>query len=536
MKESITYDIFKVMVKDENTELGRFVESKPYGSLISGSDKGSSTDADAYYKGYYYESCTTATVVSAGTTVYRYFVFINIPDEPETANYKVMHQQKQLDGTYKTVDMKTLNAEIGSEVTPPVNTYENYTSPEPQTITVVADGSTIVIYQYRLKTYKVTYVDIAKDTNKELGKVTENVKYGTSVSGSDKGDNKTVGVYYKDYKYDSCTSAIVGSSGTVVYRYFVLDKDDEPKKVDYKVIHEEEQPDGSYKIVETEILEGELGEEVTPEPKEKGDFEKPVPQTVIIKEDGSTEVIYKYERKKAVVTYIDMDKDSKKELGKTTEKVKVGATVSGADRGTDKTADAYYKDYLYDSCTTAIVEKSGTTVYRYFVAKKADEPEKPDEPDKPKDADYKIIYQEEQPDGTYKTVETETHKGTVGDKVTPEPKPKDGFETPEKQTVEITEDGKAVIIYKYARKSYPVTYIDMVKGTKTELGRETVEKKFELTVSGSDMGSSIKLGEYYKDYIYDSCTTATVTTSGATVYRYFVADKKLKLQKKLIIQ
>ncbi|MCM1219376.1 MAG: hypothetical protein NC548_33270 [Lachnospiraceae bacterium] len=513
-------------VKDSGEELGRVTEKKPYGTFISGSDKGSDVTVNAYYNGYAYNSCTSATVESDNTIVYRYFIVDKVPsEEPANANYKVLHQQEQPDGSFLTVDMETLNAEIGTEVTPPTKTYPEFTSPETQTVIVEADGSTTVIYQYTRNSYTVTYIDADKDTGKELGKTTEDKKYGSVVSGADKGEDKTVSAYYKDYIYESCTTATVGTNGATVYRYFVLDKDNEPeKKTEYKVIHMEEQPDGTYESVETEIFEGKPGEEVTPEPKPRDGFETPVKQTITIEDDGSSEVIYKYERKKYDVTYIDMVKDSETELGRSVEKVKLGYTVAGSDKGEDKTVSAYYENYVYDSCTSAVVKTSGTTVYRYFVLDKKDDT-KPDD-EKPKESTYKIIYEEEQPDGTYKVVEEEIHKGPVGEEVTPTPPEKEGFETPKPETIVINEDGTASITYRYERKSYDVTYIDKVKGSKTELGRTVGKKKFESTVSGAEKGTDKAVGAYYKDYSYDSCTTATVTTSGATVYRYFVLNEK----------
>ena len=68
--------------------------------------------------------------------------------------------------------------------------------------------------------------------------------------------------------------------------------------------------------------------------------------------------------------------------------------------------------------------------------------------------------------------------------------------------------------------SYPVTYIDKTVDGKT-LGSQTINKPYNSTVAGSDIGTSKIKGEYYSEYIYDSCTSMTVDTNGVTVYRYF---------------
>ena len=71
-----------------------------------------------------------------------------------------------------------------------------------------------------------------------------------------------------------------------------------------------------------------------------------------------------------------------------------------------------------------------------------------------------------------------------------------------------------------------VTCIDMVKDTTVELGRTTSTDAFGQgeIVKGSDFGDNPTQNFYYAGYKYDSCTEATVTAEGATVYRYFVSE------------
>lgn len=70
---------------------------------------------------------------------------------------------------------------------------------------------------------------------------------------------------------------------------------------------------------------------------------------------------------------------------------------------------------------------------------------------------------------------------------------------------------------------YDVTCIDVVgsKANGKELGRSTWKANYGTTVSGLTKGSNTVLGAYYKDYYYIGSSYAKVTTSGATVYRYF---------------
>lgn len=70
--------------------------------------------------------------------------------------------------------------------------------------------------------------------------------------------------------------------------------------------------------------------------------------------------------------------------------------------------------------------------------------------------------------------------------------------------------------------NYTVTYIDVIDSQSgRELGRSTASKPYNSTVRGSDKGSSVADNAYYNGYYYVSDTSATVTTSGAIVYRIF---------------
>ena len=80
----------------------------------------------------------------------------------------------------------------------------------------------------------------------------------------------------------------------------------------------------------------------------------------------------------------------------------------------------------------------------------------------------------------------------------------------------------ATLTANYVEDKIPVTYIDIVDNISgTELGRKVIEKHYNNKVSGSDIGSSTADNTYYNGYYYVSDTSATVGTSGATVYRIF---------------
>lgn len=66
--------------------------------------------------------------------------------------------------------------------------------------------------------------------------------------------------------------------------------------------------------------------------------------------------------------------------------------------------------------------------------------------------------------------------------------------------------------------------VDADNNRKVLLGSQTAEYNYGSTAYGSDWGGATAIRTYYYGrYQYESCTSATVETSGTTVYRYFWA-------------
>lgn len=89
-------------------------------------------------------------------------------------------------------------------------------------------------------------------------------------------------------------------------------------------------------------------------------------------------------------------------------------------------------------------------------------------------------------------------------------------------TTDILANGTRVINLFYIKSEYSVTYKDVVDSTSGIVLKETTaSKKYGSSVRGTDIGSSTADNAYYNGYYYVSDTSATVGTSGATVYRIF---------------
>ena len=80
---------------------------------------------------------------------------------------------------------------------------------------------------------------------------------------------------------------------------------------------------------------------------------------------------------------------------------------------------------------------------------------------------------------------------------------------------------------------YTVTYedwfVDSSNNRKVKLGSSTASVNYGTSVSGADKGTDTTTSTYYSAYQYKSSTSATVGTSGATVYRYFWAWTDLNI-------
>lgn len=74
--------------------------------------------------------------------------------------YKVEHYKEALDESFVLADVDELTGTSDSQVTPEIKNYEGFVTPEVQTISIAADGSTCVCYEYRRKS-----ITLALDVN-----------------------------------------------------------------------------------------------------------------------------------------------------------------------------------------------------------------------------------------------------------------------------------------------------------------------------------------------------------------------------------
>lgn len=117
------------------------------------------------FAGWYEDKALTKKVngttykVEADTTVLDVTLYAKWTSQ--TASYTVKHHYMDVNGKYSDgtglLETETLKAQVGSSVTPKTKARTGFTSPKTQTVTVKADGTTVVDYYYARNKYSITY-------------------------------------------------------------------------------------------------------------------------------------------------------------------------------------------------------------------------------------------------------------------------------------------------------------------------------------------------------------------------------------------
>lgn len=142
---------------------------------------------------------------------------------PKIADYKINHYKMDLNGNYVLEHTETYSGIIGTNVENHIESCEGFTSPSEQTMTIKADGSTVINYYYERNKYDATYIDMIDSISGiQLGRTVQKVYYDSLVYGGDLGNNIADNAYYNGYYYIEDTSAKVTTNGAIVYRIFKL--------------------------------------------------------------------------------------------------------------------------------------------------------------------------------------------------------------------------------------------------------------------------------------------------------------------------
>ena len=210
--------------------------------------------------------------------------------------YKVEHYLQNLDKSYPEQPYETEDktGTTDSEVTPDVKTnYNGYKVPSTQTVTIAADGSTVVKYEYARETYTITY-----DVDWGTAVPSEDVIFGWTIT-----QRASTKVWY-DFggwawmptvmpDHDLNVKAIWKPSQNTPYKtQYYLEKVDLVGNIEQDYVLEKE-----------EAWTWTTNSPVTPTVYEFTGFISPASQTENIKADGSLVIKYYYTRSGFELSY-----------------------------------------------------------------------------------------------------------------------------------------------------------------------------------------------------------------------------------------
>ena len=286
----------------------------------------------------------------------------------------------------------------------------------------------------------------------------------------------------------------------------------------YTVKHFKETLDGEYELADTEIGNAIVGTYITPATKTYTGFTSPKKDSIMVQENGNTEIDYIYTRNSYTVTLFNGSGISSVTGAKTYkygQTVKISATVergyswknwSGTYNSTNNnfsfsmpsnnvslTANASINSYnltvnpnggTYNGITspsTYLINYKGTQIIESPVAPTG------------------YLFSEWVLDGDGATMSNLSTRATFSM----------GY-------------SNATLTATYIENKFNVTYIDVENSINgTELGRQVVPKTYNSKVNGADIGSSTADNAYYYGYYLYDTTETVVNLSGATVYRIF---------------
>lgn len=423
--------------------------------------------------------------------------------------YTVIHQQEQLDGTYTTVATENLTGTTDTTVTPAVKGYTGFTSPATQSLTIKGDGTASITYKYTRNSYTITRQYRLQNADGTYGSYTQidskSYKYGASVAAWSRASDTTykaasIAAYTVQAKNDTLSVNVDRNTST-------------NNKIQYRL----QNADGSYGSYTTG-WSGTLryGESHTWSRSADTTYKAAIGT---VSYNGGT-VSVNVDRNSYTLTYNGnggTTPTAKTALygaawGTLSTPTRTGYTFAGwftaASGGTQVTAttacagnQTVYAHWTINSYTLTYNANGGSVT----------------------PASAKLNY-----GAAYGTLPTPTRTGyTFGGWYTAA---SGGTAVSSTTTIGA---GNVTIYAHWTANNYTVTYedwfVDASNNRKVKLGAKTASKAMDSTVSGSDQGTDTTKGKYYANYVYKSPTSAKVTTSGATVYRYFWAWTDLNI-------
>jgi len=349
--------------------------------------------------------------------------------------YKVLHYTENLDGTWTLVDTEVLHGTTNTTAVAVPKTYTGFTFDETLgklTGNIEADGSLVLEVYYTRNSYKLTVEYVMADGTTPPEKYTAEYKYGEA--------------------YSVTSPIVIGYTADRLVVEGIMPAEDVTEKVVYtpnddtiyKVLHYTENLDGTWTLVDTEVLHGTTNTTAVAVPKTYTGFtfdETLGKLTGNIEADGSLvlEVYYTRNSYKLTVEYVMADGTTPPE--EYTAEYKYGEAYSV----TSPIVIGYTADRLAVEGIMPAEDVTEKVVYT------------PND-----DTVYTVKHYTENLDGTWTLVDTEVLHGTTNTIATAVPKNYPGFTfdpTLGELTGIIAPDGSLVLEVYYRRNIYTITYI-----------------------------------------------------------------------------
>ena len=372
--------------------------------------------------------------------------------------YTVEHYKENFrSGEYELFETESFKGTTDTTVSPETKTYEGYVSPAKAEIKVEADGSATLRYYYNLERHNITFdagqvdgADVTAETD-----ITYNMKYGATINAP---QMAMKGYTFIGWTEDGSTVAAVADTvGTKDLTYTAMwqKNDDTEYRIEYYV----QQADGRYTLqhmIKDTTATGKV-------------FTEEYLRSLVI--DGTKTADQKFLIENAIVFEnmtvkgIVCEQAAVDGNGKTVIKINYGRKKHTLTFDPNyEGAEPIVKEVFYEAEVIAPqnITRTGYTFKGWSVAPVASMPANslvykavwtPNTNTK-----YKVEHYKEQLDGSYLIADIDNLTGTTDTSVTPAVKNYEGFTAPSEQTVTVKSDGSLVVVYKYTRNSYTITF------------------------------------------------------------------------------
>lgn len=341
-------------------------------------------------------------------------------------NYHVLHYQQGIKkNRYTLADEEVFCDVTGAEVKPDTKTYQGFRSPEKESGYVDGNGELYILYYYKRKTYRITYVK----NNYEADR-TEKLPYGTDISYRPKRKGYAFAGWYLDKKLTKpWTEQKVPARDLTIYAKW------EKGKTSYQVRHylQKDTVNEEYELAETQNFTGMEEDTVTPQIRHYEGFQSPEPVTYIVGTNDNV-VEYYYRRNRYQVTYQTAG-DTGEEKQVRTEELPYGRKIERVEK---RPGYCFLGWYLDPECIQAFngsVPAEDLVLYGKW---------------KVQEANYCVkhyIQDENKEAFTLKKVEVlHAYSDSI---VTPQIRSYEGYTSPETQTVKVKGDGSLAVEYWY---------------------------------------------------------------------------------------